>query len=678
VKVVLTPKHGDATRRFTLEVRASDTNERVRTELHIQSGFVANQTRYGRVIIRDTCLEQPKCEVGDKSCGIYTLNLDVDELSRKETSPRTWRTSCTGDVDKPDDSTTNPPDDTKPGDAGASGSTAATGGTGGNANSGGTGGSGATTAPPQGIGVDPSGNCQPGFILDAGKCVDIDECETFGNCAEHGRCDNLQGSFQCLCDPGFQAQSDVCVDIDECQTNNGGCEGTCTNSIGGAYCACAAKEWLKVDGKTCGSIGSARQVSFGTSTIPMQPRIAFDPSGNGLAVWMYSDGSQTSLWTRRFVSGTGWVANPVRIAISAGGSPSEPRVALDATGKGVLVWLQTEDSNADVWGARFDGATVLEPAKIENNDTGSAYDPAIKLNAVGDGFATWTQSDGSHTRIWVNQLRAGVGWAGALPVQTSTMSMEEAFGARLALDDTGNASLVWTQALVDGTTSTSRFTPWSSRFDAMLGRWRLPSVLDDTGSAGFADTQLFGPDGKTIAVWPRYADGRLSIVSRTFAPDLGWGDPVAISSGTSEYSMILPSVSLSAAGSGAALWTQTQGSTIRVWGSRYDGAMSRWSDASTLRMLTGASVPYPQIAVDPAGDGLAVWSELIGTGRAIWMWRLQAQIGFSEGARLSSDVTADPPENSPPQIAVDAQGNGMAIWDVQNGGTYTIWASRFE
>jgi hypothetical protein len=673
VKVVLTPKHGDATRRFTLEVRASDADERVRTELRIKSGFLANQTRYGRVVIRDACLEQPKCEVDNKSCGIYTLTLDAGELSRKEESPRTWRTNCTGDVDKPDDSTTNPPDNTKPGDAGASGSTAATGGSAGDAKPGGSGGAGATTAPPQGIGT-----CPAGFILDAGKCVDIDECETFGHCAEHGRCDNLQGSYQCLCDPGFQADADACVDVNECQTNNGGCEGTCTNSIGGAFCACGSKEWLKVDRKTCGSIGSSKQISFGNSTIPMQPRIAFDPSGNGLAVWTFSDGSQTSLWTRRFVSGTGWMPSPARIDISDSGTPSEPRVALDATGKGVVVWLQTTDSNADVWAARFDGASVLDAAKIENNDTGSAYDPAIELNSVGDGFATWTQSDGSHARIWVNRFRADMGWSGALAVQTSTMSMEEAFAARLALDDAGDASLVWTQAFVDSVTSTSRFTPWSSRFDAMQGRWRVPSILDDTGSAGFADTQLFGPDGTMIAVWPRYADGRLSIVSRTFAPASGWGEPVAIASATSEFSMILPSVSLSAAGSGAALWTQTQGSTVRVWGSRYDGAMGRWSDATTLRMLTGATVPYPQIAVDPAGDGLAVWSEILGTGRAIWMWRLQGQIGFSEGARLSSDVTADPPANSVPQIAVDAQGNGMAIWDVQNGGTYTVWASRFE
>jgi hypothetical protein len=220
--------------------------------------------------------------------------------------------------------------------------------------------------------------------------------------------------------------------------------------------------------------------------------------------------------------------------------------------------------------------------------------------------------------------------------------------------------------------------PWATTFDAASGRWQLPAPLDDTGSTAFIDTQMFGVEGNSLAVWPRFVEGRVSMISRTFVPATGWSDAVAIATDTSEFTAIRPSLSLSATGSGAAVWTQTQGATIRVLGSRYDGATDSWSEASALRTRMGATAPLPQIAVDPAGDGLAVWAEFAGTARSIWVWRLQADGGFAEGAQFRTDETTDPPRNSMAHIAVDAQGNGIAVWDVLSDGSYTVWASRFE
>ncbi len=678
VKLVLMPKNGDASRRFTLEIEARDADAQVRSALRIKSGFVANQTRYARVIIRDTCVEQPvpNCEDGDDECGVWTLELSARDFGRSEDGLKTWRANCKGDgVEPPDSTGTNPPETRT--DAGGAGETAPSAGTSG-ADGPRPGGSGGAGGGPPSIGPNQTstGNCTTGFIANLGACIDIDECETFDKCPEHGRCENLPGSFRCVCDPGFQDASGACTDIDECQTANGGCEGACLNSAGSAACSCDVGQWLKVDRKTCGQVQPARQISLAGSTTPMQPRVALDAMGNGLAVMTYSDGTSTGLWTRRYVAATGWAATPTRVSIDAAGVPSEPRVALDATGHGVVMWLQTVDSHADVWAARYDGTTVGAATKLEQDDRGSAYDPAIRLNSGGDGFATWTQSDGEHARIWVNRLRAGTGWSTALPVPST--STEEAFAARLALDDAGNASLVWTQALITDVASTSTFTPWSTTFDAAAARWRAPAPLDDTGSAGFVDTQMFGGEGKSIAVWPRFVDGRVSILSRTFVPATGWSEAVAIAMDTSEFTAILPSVSLSAAGSGAAVWTQTQGSVIRVLGSRYDGAQGSWSEASALRTRTGATAPLPFIAVDPAGDGLAVWAEFAGTARSIWIWRLQADSGFAEGTQFQTDETTDPPRNSMPHVAVDAQGSGIAVWDVLSGGSYTVWASRFE
>jgi hypothetical protein len=47
-------------------------------------------------------------------------------------------------------------------------------------------------------------------------------------------------------------------------------------------------------------------------------------------------------------------------------------------------------------------------------------------------------------------------------------------------------------------------------------------------------------------------------------------------------------------------------------------------------------------------------------------------------ATLATDVTADPSQNSVAQVAVDAQGNAVAIWDVLERGLYFVSASLFE
>jgi hypothetical protein len=86
----------------------------------------------------------------------------------------------------------------------------------------------------------------------------------------------------------------------------------------------------------------------------------------------------------------------------------------------------------------------------------------------------------------------------------------------------------------------------------------------------------------------------------------------------------------------------------------------------------------PQIALDRTGDGFAVWSEITGTARTIRAERLQAGVGFDGKLALASDTTADPPRNSAAQIAVDAQGNAMAIWDVLVSGQYEVRARKFE
>jgi len=384
----------------------------------------------------------------------------------------------------------------------------------------------------------------------------------------------------------------------------------------------------------------------------------------------------------------GWAASPAKLAISAGGSPGVPQVAMSSMGRGVVVWQQEENSDGDIWAVRYSDQKFGQPVRIDQQDTGSAYDPLIALDSNGDGIAAWTQTDGTNSHIWVNRLAAG-SWGDSEEIPTSksgpngngngqgnsgTASDESAFSPRLSLDAQGNASLVWTQSEFE-TMNAPQFSPWSARFDPNSSKWHAALLLDDSGAAGYPDSQLF-ETGNGVIVWPRMTDGRVSIRASSHGPTGEWRDSINIAMVESEITAVMPRVALSPAGHGAAIWTQYAAPGVQIWANQYDGESDHWVGAKQLSTVSTTSAPLPQLAIDPSGDGFGVWSEIQDTSREIKVERLQTDAGFIGNVTLHTDEVT--PQISQVQIAIDAHGKAVVIWDGYSMGGYSVWASSFE
>jgi hypothetical protein len=657
IKLVLAPKNDDASRRFTLHVEGrNDDDDRLMT-IRLATGFVADQTRYARLVIHDACVQRvASCNAGEV-CNVWSIEVGADSLGRTADAPRKIDALCA--IDEMIDGT-----------AGSGGSgTTTSGDTAGSGATGGTGGIGGSSQ----AGASRQNGCQAGFVRKAATCVDVDECQAGNPCGDHGRCRNTAGDYQCDCDPGYQAVSGMCMSSGGCSTNNGGCETMCQEASSGIQCSCAQDEWLKADRKSCGKFGPHAQVSMGMSFQPTRPRVVLDPAGNGVAAWVQSEGMTPSLWTRRYVAEAGWDGPPMKFPLMPGGVPEEPRVALDAQGHGLMVWTQTESGDGDIWAAQYDGQHFGPPKRIAESSVGSATEATVGVDANGDGFAAWSGSDGDRSRIWVNRFTAG-SWEG--PQKIMTEESDQAFTPQLSVDSQGHALLSWTQSYLEDQ-SAPLFSPWTSRFDVAMGKWRAAFELDKTGEAGYPDGQVFGSDGHTITVWRRMEDGRITIRASGYRGML-WGDSVALSTGGSSFMTVQPRVAVSPAGNGAAVWTELENQQAQIWSNRYDGAAANWLGPVKLGSVNGSNTPSPQIAVDPNGDGFAAWAEVHDSSREIKVWRLSAADGFVGGVTLSTDSTPETPLSAPVQIAVDAKGNAIAIWDVWKDGSYTVWASAFE
>ena len=68
--------------------------------------------------------------------------------------------------------------------------------------------------------------CEQGFELHESEnhCVDIDECELGEDRCNGQICVNTEGCFECGdCQIGYELENGICVDYDECIINNGVC-----------------------------------------------------------------------------------------------------------------------------------------------------------------------------------------------------------------------------------------------------------------------------------------------------------------------------------------------------------------------------------------------------------------------------------------------------------------------
>jgi len=75
-------------------------------------------------------------------------------------------------------------------------------------------------------------------------------------------------------------------------------------------------------------------------------------------------------------------------------------------------------------------------------------------------------------------------------------------------------------------------------------------------------------------------------------------------------SAIFPQLSSDPSGNAIAVWMQKHEGQYRIWTNRYDHETDNWTTASLIEnTATEGSAQYPQIAMDNNGNGLAVWKQ---------------------------------------------------------------------
>lgn len=323
---------------------------------------------------------------------------------------------------------------------------------------------------------------------------------------------------------------------------------------------------------------------------------------------------------------------------------------------------------------------VGAPLALNSDISGNVESAKAVIDGSGNVTTVWTQSDGSHINLWASRYNAGIGWSNALKLEVGTLDVKS---FQLVVDSAGNVTVVWTQAAADfymaGPTrvDVERTDLWAVRYLASSG-WELEQRIENADLAAIAtqnvedigEFQLVVDGvGDVTVLWSQYSGSRYDLyASRSVAG--AWDAAPTLVDSENLGDVATPQLLVDATGKVFALWTQSDGTWLNLWGARYDAG---WSAATKIDSEDLGDVEAPTAVVDGSGAATVVWRQFSTTDNAWNLWSRRYAGGWGVAAKVDT-LAADA---SAPQLLLYTANNVMLLWIQSNGTANNIWAKYY-
>ena len=381
-------------------------------------------------------------------------------------------------------------------------------------------------------------------------------------------------------------------------------------------------------------------------------QVAFDGSGNAMAVWSQLDAAtgQYKTWARRYLPVTGW-GTAQRIQSDATREGRGPRVAFKSNGDAMVAWMQADAGSTNVWITTFTASTASwgTATQVSTGAVGASF-PVLAIDAAGNAMVAWPEGSSFATFHLMARRLEAAGWGAVQQVDSAAGGASR---PSLAVDASGNVTVVWVQQNATGTGA----DVWANRFVAGTG-WGTATMIEANDRD--ASNPAVGSDaaGNVMAVWVQSDDtnpvtNTSSVYSNRFSAG-SWGTATLVKGGA-------PfawdgAIAMNASGDAVVVWQEDDGfDGASVWARGYaagvGGTPLRIDDQVTVRAVS------PQVGVDASGNAVAVWSQ----GGHLWTNQATAGTGWGTAA----DIDLGTSGANQPQLAVDATGNAIAVWQRQ-------------
>ncbi len=244
---------------------------------------------------------------------------------------------------------------------------------------------------------------------------------------------------------------------------------------------------------------------------------------------------------------------------------------------------------------------------------------------------------------------AGGDWQS--PVSLSSEAIPGADDPQVSLDTKGDAIVIWHRGGPFGGAVQTAYRPQG-------GAWQTPVNISEVG---FEPQISFDREGDALAAWEHY-DGSNYVVQTAYKPQDGaWQTPVDVSEAgeTAEQ----PRLALDEQGDATAVWRRWVHGlfSYRIVQAAFMPAGGAWQapvnitgEADELDQPKDAA--EPGIAVDGQGDAVAVWAWEFGSPAIQAAFR-------PRGSSWQAPVSLSEEGASSPQVSIDGQGNALAVWE---------------
>jgi hypothetical protein len=164
----------------------------------------------------------------------------------------------------------------------------------------------------------------------------------------------------------------------------------------------------------------------------------------------------------------------------------------------------------------------------------------------------------------------------------------------------------------------------------------------------------------------------LTLAATSFVPAAAQATPTFLSAinvsdaGRDGYE---PQVAVDSSGNSLMVWTRSDGTNLRIE-ARFRAADGTFGATATISQA-GRDAYQPQLALDPSGNAIAVWTQYDGAhGRTHAAFR-------PAGGSFGADQTISPGGRDAvaPQISIDSTGKAIAVWYAFDGATDRVQAA---
>jgi len=228
--------------------------------------------------------------------------------------------------------------------------------------------------------------------------------------------------------------------------------------------------------------------------------------------------------------------------------------------------------------------------------------------------------------------------------------------SRVAVDPAGDAVAVWQHDVGVIWTIEASSRPAG-------GAWSSPVTLSKATEEAVSPQVAIAPGGSTVAVWERVSGGARTLEAATgSAPSATW-QPRQELPAPSSAMPLLARVAIDGAGDAMATWERPEGSNGIVEASFRPAGAGPWRPATKLSE-TGEYQHPPQVAMDAEGLAVAVWEDKVSGEPEIYGARKPAGgEAWQKAVRVSPAHEIVPHNANEPQLTMDARGDAVAVWE---------------